>query len=53
MMQDVIERDACSRAAFARARQRARGQRTRLAAPERRGHLFNSIFRLYDLQLRA
>ena len=46
MMQDVIERDACSRAAFARARQRARGQRTRLAAPEQRGHFFNSFFKL-------
>ena len=46
IVQDVIGRGACSRVAFARARQRARGQRTRLAAPEQRGHFFNSFFKL-------
>ena len=42
----MIGRGACSRVAFARARQRVRGQRTRLAAPEPRGHFFNSFFKL-------
>ena len=52
-MQDVIERDACSRAAFARARQRARAQRVRPAAPGQRDQLFQQDLELYDLQLRA
>ena len=52
-MQDVIERDAYSHAAFARARQRARAQRVRLAAPGQRDQLFQQDLELYDLQLRA
>ena len=52
-MQDVIGRGACSRVAFARARQRASAQRVRFAAPVQRAQLFQHDLELYDLQLRA
>ena len=45
-MATVTARDDYSHEASEGARQRARGQRTRLAAPEQRGHFFNSFFKL-------